>query len=68
VSYGQEVLLRMTARRLCPPAPGLLEDYAVHFDPLFHSLAQRHYKCRVNNVPESALGTAENGALKVYQS
>lgn len=32
----------MTARRPCPPAPGPLEDYAVHFDPLFHSLAQRH--------------------------
>ncbi len=32
----------MTARRPCPPAPGPLEDFAVHFDPLFHSLAQRH--------------------------
>jgi SRSO17 transposase len=32
----------MTARRPCPPAPGLLEDYAVHFDAVFHSLAQRH--------------------------
>jgi SRSO17 transposase len=31
----------MTARRHCPPAPGPLEDFAVHFDPLFHSLAQR---------------------------
>jgi SRSO17 transposase len=31
----------MTARRPCPPAPGPLEDYAGHFDPLFHSLAQR---------------------------
>lgn len=31
----------MTARRPCPPAPGPLEDYAVHFDALFHSLAQR---------------------------
>lgn len=33
----------MTARRPCPPAPGPLEDYAIHFDPLFHSLAQRHH-------------------------
>ena len=32
----------MTARRPCPPAPGPLEEYATHFDPLFHSLAQRH--------------------------
>lgn len=32
----------MTARQPCPPAPGPLEDYVVHFDPLFHSLAQRH--------------------------
>ena len=31
----------MTARRPCPSAPGPLEDYAAHFDPLFHSLAQR---------------------------
>jgi len=33
----------MTSRRPCPPAPGPLEDYAMHFDPLFHSLAQRHH-------------------------
>ncbi|GAC1603734.1 MAG: hypothetical protein NVS3B25_32570 [Hymenobacter sp.] len=26
------------------------------------------YECRVNNVPESALETAMDGALKVYQS
>ena len=32
----------MTARRPCPPAPGPLEDYAAHFDAVFHSLAQRH--------------------------
>jgi hypothetical protein len=31
----------MTTRRPCPPAPGLLEDYAAHFDGLFSSLAQR---------------------------
>ncbi|WP_184927064.1 IS701 family transposase [Streptomyces spectabilis] len=31
----------MTARRPCPPAPGPLEDYAVCFDDLFASLAQR---------------------------
>ena len=31
----------MTARRPCPPAPGPLEDYAQHFDPLLSSLAQR---------------------------
>ncbi|MDB5759330.1 MAG: hypothetical protein JWM30_2619 [Burkholderia sp.] len=32
----------MTARRSCTPAPGPLEDDAVQFDSLFHSLAQRH--------------------------
>src|SRR5438105_8534061 len=32
----------MTVRRPCPPAPGPLEAYAVQFDPLFHSFAQRH--------------------------
>jgi len=31
----------MTARRVCPPAPGPLEDYATRFDSLFVSLAQR---------------------------
>ena len=31
----------MTARRPCPPAPGPLEDYAQHFDPLLASVAQR---------------------------
>lgn len=31
----------MTARRSCPSAPGPLEDYAIQFDSLFHSLAQR---------------------------
>jgi hypothetical protein len=31
----------MTTRRLCPPAPGALEDYAAEFDGLFRSLAQR---------------------------
>jgi hypothetical protein len=31
----------MTTRRPCPPAPGPLEDYAQHFDPLLASLAQR---------------------------
>ena len=31
----------MTTRRPCPPAPGLLEDYAAQFDGLFSSLAQR---------------------------
>ncbi|MFE2187032.1 transposase [Streptomyces sp. NPDC059455] len=31
----------MTARRPCPPAPGPLEQYAVGFDDLFDSLAQR---------------------------
>ena len=31
----------MTTRRLCPPAPGPLEDYAQRFDALFSSLAQR---------------------------
>lgn len=32
----------MTARRPCVPAPGPLKGYTMHFDPLFHSLAQRH--------------------------
>ena len=31
----------MTTRRSCPPAPGPLEDYALRFDVLFSSLAQR---------------------------
>ena len=31
----------MTARRPCPPAPGLLEAYAVAFDDLFGNVAQR---------------------------
>jgi hypothetical protein len=31
----------MSARRPCPLAPGPLEDFAVQFDPLFSSYAQR---------------------------
>ena len=31
----------MSARRPCPRAPGPLEDFAVQFDPLFCSYAQR---------------------------
>ena len=31
----------MSARRPCPVAPGPLEDFAVQFDPLFSSYAQR---------------------------
>ena len=31
----------MTQRRACPPAPGPLEDFAVGFDDLFGTLAQR---------------------------
>jgi SRSO17 transposase len=31
----------MTARRSCPPAPGPLEDFAMQFDPLLDSYAQR---------------------------
>lgn len=31
----------MTTRQPCPPAPGPLEAYAAHFDPLFRRLAQR---------------------------
>jgi SRSO17 transposase len=31
----------MSARRPCPSAPGPLEDFAVQFDPLFGSYAQR---------------------------
>jgi DDE superfamily endonuclease len=31
----------MTIRRACPPAPGPLEDYAQHLDPLLASVAQR---------------------------
>ena len=32
----------MSARLPCPPAPGPLEAFSVQFDPLFHTLAQRH--------------------------
>lgn len=32
----------MSARLPCPPAPGPLEAFAVQFDSLFHTLAQRH--------------------------
>ena len=31
----------MTGRRLCPAAPGPLEEYAARFDDLFGRLAQR---------------------------
>ncbi|MCL5736462.1 MAG: transposase [Actinobacteria bacterium] len=31
----------MTQRMVCPPVPGPLEDYALRFDDLFSSLAQR---------------------------
>src|SRR6516165_7583755 len=31
----------MTARLPCPPAPGPLEEYAAHFDPLLCKLGQR---------------------------
>ncbi|MGH3182958.1 MAG: IS701 family transposase, partial [Streptosporangiaceae bacterium] len=31
----------MTAPLICPPAPGPLEAYAAHFDPLFAKLGQR---------------------------
>ncbi|CAM3844046.1 hypothetical protein [Polaromonas hydrogenivorans] len=31
----------MSARLACPPAPGSLEAFAVQFDPLFQTLAQR---------------------------
>jgi hypothetical protein len=31
----------MTQRRACPPAPGPLEDFAIGFDDLFGTLAQR---------------------------
>lgn len=31
----------MTQRMVCPPVPGPLEDYALQFDDLFSSLAQR---------------------------
>ena len=32
----------MSARLSCPPAPGPLEAFAVQFDSLFQTLAQRH--------------------------
>lgn len=32
----------MSARLPCPPAPGPLEEFAVRFDRLFNTLAQRH--------------------------
>ena len=31
----------MTKRLACPPAPGPLEEFAAHFDPLLARLAQR---------------------------
>jgi hypothetical protein len=31
----------MTVRKVCPPAPGPLEDDAVEFDAVFASLGQR---------------------------
>jgi hypothetical protein len=31
----------MTQRMACPPVPGPLEDYALQFDDLFRSVAQR---------------------------
>ncbi|SFB34687.1 hypothetical protein SAMN04515620_14724 [Collimonas sp. OK607] len=37
-------------------------------EPVNTEAALEKYECRVNNVPESALETAVNGALKVYQS
>jgi hypothetical protein len=41
VHPAAEVVVVVTARRPCPPAPGPLEDYATQFDGLFGSLAQR---------------------------
>jgi hypothetical protein len=35
------VVVAMTKRLPCPPAPGPLENYAAQFDALFSSLAQR---------------------------
>jgi hypothetical protein len=35
------VVVVVTARRPCPPAPGPLEEYAARFDDLWCSLAQR---------------------------
>ena len=32
----------MTRRVPCPPAPGLLEDYAAQFDDRLPNVAQRH--------------------------
>ena len=32
----------MSARLFCPPAPGPLETFAVQFDSLFQTRAQRH--------------------------
>lgn len=35
----------MSARLPCPPVPGPLEEFAVQFDQLFHTLARRHGFC-----------------------
>ena len=47
----------MTKRLPCPPAPGPLEAYAVLFDDLFGTLAQRRVsrasRSRLDRVPES---------------
>ncbi|WP_082584243.1 IS701 family transposase [Noviherbaspirillum sp. Root189] len=41
----------MTARRPCPPAPGPLEDFALQFDPLWASRAQRaHFRIYLNGL------------------
>ncbi|WP_200960966.1 IS701 family transposase [Noviherbaspirillum sp. Root189] len=41
----------MTARRPCTPAPGPLEDFALQFDPLWSSRAQRaHFRTYLNGL------------------
>lgn len=52
----------MTKRLPCPPAPGPLEAYAVLFDDLFGTLAQRRgsraSRSRLDRVPESEHSSA----------
>jgi len=59
-------------RRVCFGVDIFLAHHGTHdFDAngcLFGMVDGGRYECRVNNVPESALETTVNGALKVYQS
>ena len=62
----------MSAGLSCPPAPELLETFAVQFEPLFQTLAQRHgfrtYLCGLSSPRErSKTLTALVGAEPLVQ-